>query len=121
MYTTYDYYINQYCFGSPVISSAADFQKCLLQAESCIDVLTFNRCKTMQKVPEAVQKCCCELVELIKKHNDKMQQAGVTSEKNKNYSISYESTQSLNQQFEKDKASVIERWLACTGLLYRGC
>lgn len=122
MYTTYGYYVNKYCFGSPVVSSAADFQKLLLEAESCIDAFTFNRCRELKEVPDDVQRCCCELIEIINKCNQKIEQSGgISSEKNKNYSVTYESTQNLKAQLEADKTSIIKKWLANTGLLYRGC
>lgn len=121
-YTSYDYYANEYCGGKPVVI-AADFHKLLMKAQSIIDLYTFKRIKELGTFSEEIQNCCCELVEVIHSYETKQKgnPNGVSSEKNKNYSITYESSESIKQKFEIEANEVAFRWLEGTGLLYRGC
>lgn len=121
MYTTYDYYANEYCACGNIVVDAADFRKLMLEVQSIIDVYTFGRCRNMSEIPIEIQNCCCELVELVSEYNDKLKKAsGVSSEKNNNYSVTYISPEVYTSQFEADKAGIVYRWLSNTGLLYRG-
>lgn len=121
-YTSYEYYANTYCGGKPVVI-AADFPKLLLKAQSIMDLYTFNRIRVLNSFSEDIQNCCCELVETIYYYNKKQDENpnGISSEKNKNYSVTYESTASMKQKFEFETNEIVFRWLESTGLLYRGC
>lgn len=120
-YTTYDYYSNEYSMGEAVVDSA-DFSKLLIQAQSIIDLYTFNRLNTMTDIPEAVQNCCCELIELLQENKERQStSSGIASEKNNNYSVTYESSEALNHQLESNKTMIVNKWLSNTGLMYRGC
>jgi len=120
-YTTYDYYSNEYSMGEAVVDSA-DFPKLLMQAQSIIDLYTFNRLNTMTDIPEAVQNCCCELIELLQENKERQStSSGIASEKNNNYSVTYESSEALNHQLESNKTMIVNKWLSNTGLMYRGC
>lgn len=120
-YTTYDYYSNEYSMGEAVVDSA-DFSKLLIQAQSIIDLYTFNRLNTMTDIPEAVQNCCCELIELLQENKERQStSSGIASEKNNNYSVTYESSEDLNHQLESNKTMIVNKWLSNTGLMYRGC
>ena len=121
-YTSFDYYANEYCGGEPVVV-AADFPKLLIKAQSIIDLYTFKRIRKLDTYSEDIQRCCCELVEVIYSYETKQKENpnGISSEKNKNYSITYESSESLKKKFEIEANEVVFRWLEATGLLYRGC
>lgn len=121
-YTSYYYYANEYCGGNPVVI-AADFPKLLTQAQSIIDLYTFNRIRKSNVINEDIQNCCCELIEVINRYKSRQDKNpnGISSEKNKNYSVTYESSESMNQKFESEKKEVVSRWLGLSGLLYRGC
>ena len=121
-YTSYEYYANTYCGGKPVVI-AADFPKLLLKAQSIMDLYTFNRIRILNTFSEDIQNCCCELVETIYCYNKKQDgnPNGISSEKNKNYSVTYESTASMKQKFEFETNEIVFRWLESTGLLYRWC
>ncbi|MFQ9516724.1 MAG: hypothetical protein ACLRZ9_12995 [Eubacterium sp.] len=121
-YISYDYYANEYCGGEPVVI-AADFPKLLIKAQSIIDLYTFNKIRTFNTFSKDIKYCCCELVEVIHNYNVKQEgnPNGVSSEKNKNYSITYESSESIKEKFESETKEVVFRWLESTGLLYRGC
>ncbi len=121
-YISYDYYANTYCGGKPVVL-ASDFPKLLIKAQSIMDLYTFNRIRAFDTFSENVQNCCCELVEVISTYNKKQNENpnGVSSEKNKNYSVTFESAASIKQRFEIETNEIVFRWLEATGLLYRGC
>lgn len=121
-YTSYDYYSNTYCGGKPVVV-AADFPKLLIRAQSIIDLYTFKRIRKLDTLSEDIQNCCCELVEVIHSYETKQKENpnGISSEKNKNYSVIYESSESMKRKFECETNEIVFRWLESTGLLYRGC
>lgn len=120
-YTSYDYYANEYCGGAPAVDSTG-FRKLLLEAQSLIDMYTFNRLKKMTEYGEEIQNCCCELVEIISEYQERKNEnpSNISSEKIKNYSVTYESSENISQRYESDKKKVIFKWLANSGLLYRG-
>lgn len=120
-YTSYDYYANEYCGGAPVVDSTG-FRKLLLEAQSLIDMYTFNRLKKMTEYGEEIQNCCCELVEIISDYQGRKNEnpSNISSEKIKNYSVTYESSENISQRYESSKKKVIFKWLANSGLLYRG-
>lgn len=119
-YIDYNFYKNEYC-GSMEFT-AENFRKCLIKAQSLIDMYTFNRCKNMQNIPSEVKYCCCELIELTEKYQEKVSmQSGISSEKIKNYSVTYESSNNLETQLKESEKQVIYKWLENTGLIYRGC
>ncbi|MBS5620427.1 hypothetical protein [Eubacterium sp.] len=120
-YTTYDYYSNNYCSGEPVVDAAV-FPKLLLKSQSIIDMYTFDRLKNAD-ISEEVQNCCCELVESINAYENRLNEnpRGISSEKIKNYSVTYESAENMKRKFEDDSLNIIHRWLGRTGLLFRGC
>lgn len=120
-YTTFDYYANSYCNGEPIVK-AIDFPKLLIKAQSLIDMHTFNRLRNAS-IPDEVQNCCCELIENINAYESRLEEnpSGISSEKIKNYSVTYESSESIKKNFEDDSVVIIYRWLGRTGLLFRGC
>lgn len=121
-YTTFDYYANTYCGGEPVVQATV-FPKMLLKSQSIIDMHTFNRLKIYNVQPEEVQNCCCELIESINAYENRIKEnpSGISSEKIKNYSVTYESAENMKKKFEDDSINIIHRWLGRTGLLFRGC
>ena len=121
-YTSFSYYANEYCCGKPVVESA-DFHKLLIKAQGIIDMYTFNRLKESAEIVDEVQNCCCELVECINTYENGISEkpSGVSSEKIKNYSVTYESTENMKQRYDKEVTNIVHKWLGRTGLLYRGC
>jgi hypothetical protein len=121
-YTSFSYYANEYCCGKPVVESA-DFHKLLIKAQGIMDMYTFNRLKENAEIVDEVQNCCCELVECINTYENGISEkpSGVSSEKIKNYSVTYESTENMKQRFDNEVANIVHKWLGGTGLLYRGC
>ncbi len=69
---------------------------------------------------EAVNNCICNFAELESAFASTSDR-NITSERIGNYSVSYESSESVEQRKNKEKRSALYSWLADTGLLYRGC
>ena len=102
---------------------SADFHKLLIKAQGIIDMYTFNRLKGNTKIVDEVRNCCCDLIECINTYENEISEkpSGVSSEKIKNYSVTYESTENMKQRYDKEVANIVHKWLGRTGLLYRGC
>lgn len=133
IYTDYDYYCNEY-FGNSI--KEADFQRLALHASQYIDYITRGRAQTDI---EEVKMCCCALAEqqqTIETAKELAQAslsdgaaggAEVQSETVGSWSKSYRSTGEIAQavaEIEKNgktaQLDIARRYLANTGLLYRG-
>lgn len=114
------YYINDYLNGrKPVITSGFLFYA--QSASQVIDRYTFSRLKNAAEIPEAVQMCCCELAEAeYRREKRQKDSGGKTSEKVGTYSVSFESAQESSQSAAKEQRDIVMKWLADTGLCYRG-
>jgi hypothetical protein len=115
-YTDYVYYQNTYK-GDLIPSNK--FELYSRKATQYIKINTFERIDELD-IPDEVKMCCCELAELEYKSDNIAKTDGVTSEKVGEYSVSYESTQTIRDNKQKDMRNVLKLWLANTGLLYRG-
>ena len=115
-YADYAYYTDTY--GGAVID-AASFDLYAGIATHTIKLHTFNRILD-DNIPDEVKKCCCELSELYYKSSQE-DTKGVASEKVGEYSISYVNPETREKIINASTISIIYRWLAMTGLLYRGC
>lgn len=114
-YVDYAYYTGTY---KGAVIDTASFDYYARGATMLIGIHTFNR--VTDNVPEEVKMCCCELAETLFKA-DKEDTKGIASEKVGEYSVSYVSPEVKERQLSKSTASIINNWLAMTGLLYRGC
>lgn len=119
-YADESFYQNEYLLGrKPVISAGFSFY--FRQASQLIDQYTFGRLKGLGKIPEVVQMCCCELAEAeYRREKQQKDSGGKISEKNGTYSVSFGSTQELAAAAGKEQYYIIMKWLAETGLCYRG-
>lgn len=120
IYADEAFYQNEYLLGrKPVISAGLPFY--VRQASQMIDQYTFGRLDGLPAAPEAVKMCCCELAEVIFQQEKQIRQAaGKTSEKVGSYSVSFASAQDTALAAAKEQRDVIMKWLADTGLCYRG-
>lgn len=114
------FYLNDYLLGrKPAISTGFPFYA--RQASQVIDVYTFGRLKGMEAVPEAVKMCCCELAEAeYRQEKQRRDSGGKTSEKIGTYSVSFGSAQEIASAVSQELRSIVMKWLANTGLCYRG-
>lgn len=115
-YTDYAFYQNTYK-GDLIPSDKFDYY--CRKSTQYIKTNTFDRVDE-NDVPESVKNCCCELCDVLYKAEQSTKANGITSEKVGEYSVSYESTQNIKENQQKDMMDVLKLWLANTGLLYRG-
>lgn len=112
-------YTNEYlCGKEAVIDTAFDFYARAATAE--IKRFAGRNIKD-DEVPDCVKMCCCELAELIFKHEKIIADTnGKASESVGGWSVSYESTEQSEQSYKKFVKDCIYKWLSGTGLLFAG-
>lgn len=115
-YVDYSYYKIQYK-GDLIPSDNFEFY--CRKATQYIKTNTFDRVDE-NNVPEEVKMCCCELCDVLYRADQSTKANGITSEKVGEYSVSYESAQSIKENLKKEINEVLRLYLANTGLLYRG-
>lgn len=137
-YADYSYYTNTF-YGTAIAET--DFPRLALRASDFIDYITRNKAAkaTDANVIDALSKACCALAEQIQTDERSKAIAAQTaaaalasgsgeikSESVGSYSVSF-STSADYLSADKAKAeasaykSIVLRYLANTGLLYRGC
>lgn len=121
IYASEEFYEKSYLLGrKPIISTGHEFY---FREASCeIDAQTFNRLQMMHSKPEEVRFCCCELAEYLYSAEQARQQNGavLTSYSNDGESASFGVSEFASDQSAKRKTEIIQKYLAKTGLLYRG-
>lgn len=120
IYADETFYYSEYLLGrKPAISSGFPFYA--RQASQVIDAYTFDRLKDVEDVPEEVKMCCCELAEAgYRREKQQREAGGKTSEKIGTYSVSFGSAQEIASAVSQELRSIVMKWLANTGLCYRG-
>lgn len=115
-YADYAYYTGTY---EGAVIDTASFDLYAARATQKIKIYTFNRIVD-DNIPDEAKTCCCELAELIFKAEQE-DTKGIASEKVGEYSVTYTSPEAREKQLAISTATIINNWLAMTGLLYRGC
>lgn len=117
IYADYEYYTGT--FGGSAIS-AADFPRLARRASAEVDHVTFGRILKLDEIPDAVKDAVCEVAEkLQEQENSEKNSAGIASENNDGYSVSYrDDGGEAGRAHERYLA--IRSYLAVTGLMYRG-
>lgn len=115
-YADYAYYTDTY---EGAVIDAASFDLYAARATQKIKLYTFNRIVD-DNIPDEAKMCCCELAEALFKA-DKEDTKGIASEKVGEYSVTYVSADAKENLMHISTQNVINKWLAMTGLLYRGC
>ncbi len=116
-YADYAYYTGTY--GGAVID-AASFDLHARKATQIIKQYTFGNI-VETSLPDEIKMCCCELAEAFLKHDLEKVKGNITSEKVGECSVSYMDKEKAEINFKSECYEIIYRWLAMTGLLYRGC
>lgn len=114
-YADFEYYTSTY---KGAVLDAASFDLYARKATQTIKLQTFNRIKA-DSIPEEARMCCCELAEELYKQDGYDEY--VQSEKKGEWSVSYVSGKDADAINQNKIRDIIYRWLAMTGLLYRGC
>ena len=116
-FVDYDYYIND--FGGSAIPES-DFAECERDAERDINYYTFGRLKALSEATEAVQMCICDVAEAL---YQRMTAFGgdlpLESYSNDGLSGKFADGQSTAEVGHRENL-IIAKWLADTGMLYRG-
>lgn len=118
-YATYEFYSSKYLLGRQAVIDTAYFPFYAQKATQMIKLHTFNRIRD-DNIPDEVKMCCCELAEMIYKH-EKEDNGNIISEKVGEYSIAFVDKEKEETIFRGKCVSIIYNWLGMTGLLYRGC
>lgn len=121
IYADYDYYKNIY-LGNVI--SEADFPRLALRASQYIDYITMGKAEKEPALSQ-VKMCCCaaaEQMQIIEKA--KISAASESGEKQSesvgSYSVSYRNSSEISASAETEIAGIVRKYLAGTGLLYRG-
>lgn len=93
-----------------------EFDRFLFRAEKEIDNVTQNRCQTLEKIPDEVQRCVFELVVHLSNTAKNGTATAITGFGNDGYSVSYAEQRTPSQQIY----DIIYTYLANTGLMYCG-
>ena len=118
-YADESYYTNEYlCGKEAVIDTAFDFYARAATAE----IKRFaGRNVDENNIPPCVKNCCCELAELIYTHEKAAADTnGKSSESVGGWSVSYESKEQLEMNFNNSVCDIVYKWLSGTGLLFSG-
>ena len=111
MYLTYEEYKSH---GGTL--NDAEFNRFNFRAECEINNATSDRCKSLEKIPEEVKRCCFELVSYISKNAQNGAASSVAGFSNDGYSVSYVDKKTAQEQI----SDIIYTYLASTDLLYCG-
>jgi hypothetical protein len=121
VYANFDFYIET--FGGTAIA-AADFNALVIRASREIDYLTFDRASAVIEANtdtdtiEAIRLATCAVAEMIQAINDRSGQ--IQSEKVGSHSVTYTPTPSNSLSDDGRISLAAKRYLAKTGLMYRG-
>ena len=111
MYLTYDEYKG---YGGTL--SDTEFNRFNFRAECEINNATFDRCKSLTKIPEIIKRCQFELVVFLSKNARGGSNSSVSSFSNDGYSVSYTDKKTAQEQI----SDIIYTYLASTDLMYCG-
>lgn len=114
-YVDYNFYTEVY---HGTIPENANFENAELEAEAFVDAITFGRILKLDEIPESVKYAVCSVTDTVARFFDS-RKSNVTSESNDGYSVTYSSAVT-DMDCKAEMLSKARRWLANTGLLYRG-
>lgn len=116
LYADYDYYTNDFYEPlSDCVIPSGERAVFLKKASAFLDSL-FVHGKPSEPYPEEVKNACCEIAECIYIYSKR---EGISAESNDGYSVTYSYRGGNSAGGEKAYAIAL-RYLANTGLLYRG-
>lgn len=111
-YADYEFYVASF-LGSSI--EEKDFPRLALRASQFIDYYTMNRARNYT-ADDAVKHACCAVAEVFQTAEKAEAKAGISSESVGSYSVSYATEQNVKAEL----SDAARRYLAFTGLLYRG-
>ncbi len=119
VYADEKFYSEDYLCGKNAVITS-DYVYFFREASLMINQYTSGNIGS-ENIPQAVKMCCCELAESIFSRDRILSENnGISSESVGGWSVNYTSQSDVNSDFKKTAKNIIFRWLADTGLLYRG-
>lgn len=119
IYADERFYHDAYLCGKNAVITS-DYGYFFREASLIIDRYTFGNINS-ENIPQAVKMCCCELAENLFSENKSLtENAGIQSESVGGWSRNYTSKSEILTNSKAEQKRIIYKWLADTGLLYRG-
>ena len=118
-YADYAFYTDEYL--GRTITAEKDFAYFALRATEMIDNKTFGR---IEEATDAVKRACCAAADELYSADTARAKAvpGISSESVDGYSVSYRAYDAkCADESAKRVDDAVKRYLAHTGLMYRGC
>ena len=114
-YADYNFYSEVY---HGTIATAENFDNAELEAEAFVNTITFGRIERMDDIPDEAKYAVCSVTDAMVKFSESRKN-NVASESNDGYSVTYASGVT-DADCNREMQSRARRWLANTGLMYRG-
>lgn len=118
IYADVDFYQNKYLLGRTEVIPLAEFEFWARKASAYIDTSTFGRIELA--IPDEVRFAACELAEAYWTDAQASSLDAKRSESVGAYSVSYADQTKKQDELNANLRAILVRWLANTGLLYRG-
>ena len=115
MYADKEYYMNTFYAGNEPKLSEAECTMYLRKASVFLDSLFVSK-RPSEPYEPCVKDACCEIADCLYVSESR---AGIASENNDGYSVTY-TAKSDSSSASADAHAIAQRYLAHTGLLYRG-
>ncbi len=118
-YADYAFYTDEYL--GRIITAEKDFAYFAMRATEMIDIKTFGR---IEEATDAVKRACCAVADELYSSDTARAKAssGISSESVDGYSVSYRAYDAkCADESAKRVDDAVKRYLAHTGLMYRGC
>lgn len=115
-YSDYTFYQNEYC-GKIDENTYREYVK---KANAEIKTRTFGR--ESDEMMDALKMCECEIVDLFVIYSTAKDSSGISSVNNDGYTVSFEASADLAQNFNHDITDICIRWLCYPeNLILRWC
>lgn len=114
-YADFNYYKD--VFKGSSITDIATFDNLSERATEYLNSVTFGR---IDDITDNIKRCCCALAEQINLDNTLQSGKLISSEKNGNYSVSYNVPSSVATEHYHKMHTICNQYLGCTGLMFRG-
>lgn len=121
-YADYQSYEKTYLLGRKAKIQSSEFAYWSFQASSVIRQNTFSRIDSMDKIPEEVVMCCCEIAERLYQAEAVRSEEGkiLQSYGNDGETGTYKVDEFSENAIKRSVSSITRKWLASTGLMYCG-
>lgn len=121
-YADLEFYHSGYLLGREQSISNEAFPYWAMLASGEIRQRTFERVDSMDKIPEAVQMCCCEIAEKLYSVESVKDENGLIMQSygNDGETGTYKTEDLSEKQVQKNISQITRKWLSNTDLMYCG-